>query len=168
MDTHQHQLRARSEGRQTEQPPDKEHPLPADSVQVVLRLRTLGSSELNPPQTEVIERLETLTEDEESSVTDLDIDIWGVSMGITQTDDQDPVRIRERVAEFEQWADEQGYTLRPAFEWRPAEAEDTGEGEIVTPLIILAVYEGEHLQAVYPHVDGNDVCTVSDGVKTLA
>lgn len=141
---------------------------PATSpVRAIVRLRTLGPSGLNPPQTEVIERLQTLTEDEASSVTDLDIDIWGVSMGTTQTDARDPVCIRERVAEFKQWVDEQGYTLRPAFEWRPAEAENTGEGEIVTPLITLAVYEGERLQAVYPHVEGDDVCTVSDGVKAL-
>lgn len=47
----------------------------ADSVRAVLRLRTLGPSGLNPPQIEVIDRLQTLTED--GPITNLDIDVWG-------------------------------------------------------------------------------------------
>jgi hypothetical protein len=138
----------------------------ADSVQAVLRLRTLGPSGLNPPQTAVIDRLQTLTED--GPIADLDIDIWGPSMGITQ-DDCDPEGARETVAEFKQWADEQGCTLRPAFEWRSAESAADGEGRIVTPLITLAVYDdsGERLQAVYPHVDGDEVWTIHDGLEAL-
>lgn len=139
----------------------------ADSVQAVLRLRTLGPSGLNPPQIEVIDRLQTLTED--GPITNLDIDVWGGSMGITQMDDRDPGDTRELVADFRQWADEQGYSLRPAFEWRSTEPEDTEGSEIVTPLITLAVYTGDTLRAVYPSVGGadNDVNTIYDGIEAL-
>lgn len=141
----------------------------ADAARAVVRVRTLGPSGLNQPQIEVINRLQTLTE--EGTIAELDVDVWGASMGLTQ-DGRDPVDTRERVAEFEQWATERGYTLQPAFDWRSGESEGDNESqrrEIVTPLITLAVYSDneETLQAVYPHMDGEDVCTIHDGVETL-
>jgi hypothetical protein len=139
-----------------------------DSVQVVLRLRTLGPSGLNPPQTEIIDRLQTLSE--EGLIADLDTDVWGASMGVTQTDERDLVDTRETVAEYKQWADEQGSTLRPAFDWDATEGENSGEepsGRIVTPLITLAVYTQEGLQEVHPHIDGDEVNTIRDGVGAL-
>ncbi len=143
--------------------------LTADSVQVVLRFRTLGPSGLNPPQIKVLDRLQTLSEDEDGPVTELDVDIWGASMGITQTADRDPADTRETVAEFRQWADAYGYRLQPAFAWHSSDSKDTENGQIVTPLITLAVYNetGERLQAVYPHIDGEDVQTIHDGVEAL-
>lgn len=76
---------------------------PATSpVRAVVRLRTLSPSGLNPPQTEVIDRLQTLSQEEESPIADLGVDIWGASMGITQTDSRDLGDTRERVAEFAQ------------------------------------------------------------------
>ena len=108
----------------------------ADPVQAVVRLRTLGPSGLNPPQIKVIDRLQTLTENEDSPITDLDVDVWGTGMGITQTVDCDPGNTRETVVEFKQWADAHGYALQPAFEWRSADSEtEEKHGQIVTPLI---------------------------------
>lgn len=141
----------------------------ADPVRAVVRVRTLGPNGLNPPQIEVIDRLQTLADG--GPIDELDIDVWGTSMGTTQ-DNRDPGGTRERVAKFEQWATEQGYTLRPAFDWRSGELtgnEESQRREIVTPLITLAVYtvSGNDLQAVYPHIDGEDVRTIHDGVDTL-
>jgi hypothetical protein len=141
----------------------------ADPVHAVVRVRTLGPNGLNPPQIEVIDRLQTLADG--GPIDELDIDVWGTSMGTTH-DNRDPAGTRERVAEFEQWATEQGYTLRPAFDWRSDESADNGKSqrrEIVTPLITLAVYteSGNDLQAMYPHVDGEDVRTIHDGVEAL-
>lgn len=141
-----------------------------DSARVIVRLRTLGPGGLNPPQIEVINHLQTLSEDNDSPITDLDIDIWGASMGSTQTDGRDLFGMRDTVAEFTEWAHSQGYTLQPAFEWRSADSVDTEKkqyGQISTPLITLAIYTGEHLQAVYPHVDDDDVQTIHDGVEAL-
>lgn len=141
--------------------------LTADSVQGVLRLRTLGPSGLNPPQIEVIERLQTLSEDEDGPLDDLDVGMWGPSMGNTHTEHRDPLGTRETVAEFKRWADAYGYTLRPAFDWPSGDSVNTGTGQIVTPLITLALYKGERLQAVYPHVDGDEFYTIHDGVEAL-
>lgn len=141
----------------------------SDAVQAVLRLRTLGPSGLNPPQTEVLDRLQQLTQSEESQVTNLDIDVWDGSGGITRTDDHGTRDTREKVAEFTRWADEHGCTLRPAFDWRSTETTDAGHErqQVVTPLITLAVYDGGRLQAVYPHVDDGVVRTVHDGLDGL-
>lgn len=139
-----------------------------NAIRAVLRLRTLGPSGLNPPQTEVVDRLRTL--DEEGPIADLDVDVWDGSMGITQTGDRDPDGTRETVAEYEQWATEQGCTLRPAFERRSGEPADDGKGRhgrIVTPLITLAIHAGEELRAVYPHVEDGDVRTIRDGIEAL-
>lgn len=143
----------------------------ADSVRAVLRLRTLGPSGLNPPQIEVIDRIQALTEGEDGPIADLDIDIWGASMGINQPDARDPGSEYETITEFEQWADEHGCTLRPAFERRStdsaAENEANREDAITPPLLCLAVYNGETIEAVYPHVDGEEVYTIHDGVEVL-
>lgn len=142
-------------------------PMITDSIQAVVRLRTLGLSGLNPPQIEIVDRLQRLAKDENGPLDDLDIDMWGPSTGITQTERRDPVGTRETVAEFKRWADAYGYTLRPAFDWHSGDSADTGDGQIVTPLITLAVYKGERLQAVYPHVDDDTVHTIHDGVEAL-
>lgn len=136
-----------------------------DSIRAVLRLRTLGPTGLNPPQTEVLDHLQTLNED--GPIDELDVDVWGGTMGITQTEDRDPVDIHETVAEYQQWADAHGYALRPAFDWRSAESGGEEKGQIVTPLITLAVYTGKDLQAVYPHLDDDEVNTIHDGVEAL-
>lgn len=138
-----------------------------DTIRAVLRLRTLSPSGLNPPQIDVIDRLQTLREDEDGPITDLDVGMWGPAMGITQIEHRDPGDMHDTVAEFRQWADVNGCTLRPAFEWRSADSETDGERQIVTPLITLALYSGKCLEAVYPHMDGDEVNTIHDGVEVL-
>lgn len=140
-------------------------------IRAVVRVRTLGPSGLNPPQIEVIDHLETLAED--GVIAEPDVDVWGMSMGTTQ-DDRESAETRNRVAEFEQWATEQEYSLQPAFSWRTADSEGDGASqrrEIVTPLITLAIYTDtdteETLQGVYPHLDGENVYTIHEGVEAL-
>ena len=60
-------------------------PRDAESIQAVLRLRTLGPSGLTHCRSRVIDCLETLVEDEDGPITELDIGMWGPSMRITQT-----------------------------------------------------------------------------------
>lgn len=152
----------------TPQAPTERKSAATGPVRAVLRLRTLSPLGLNTPQTEVIDRLRTLTEDDPR--VDLDVDVWSSSTGSRWADDPDPFDGRETVAEFEQWADEAGCTLRPAFDRRPSAPrrdEEEGAERIFTPLITLAVYDGERLRAVYPHVDGDEVRTIHDGVEAL-
>jgi hypothetical protein len=42
-----------------------------------------------------------------------------------------------------------------------------GDGRVVLPLLCLAVYEAKTVRAVYPHVDGENVYTIHDGIEAL-
>lgn len=132
-------------------------------VRAVLRLRALAPHGINGTQTGIIDRLQQLEAD--GRIDELDIGVWGRSIGINRAAERDPSGVRETVFEFEQWANEHGCTLRPAFERRNDHV--AGEGRVVLPLICLAIYTEEAVQAVYPHVDGERVYTIHDGVKVL-
>ena len=105
-----------------------------------------------------------------------------------KTTPEAPIRprniVRATIAEFTEWATQQGYSLGPAFgqpaDESPAKAED--EGQIDLPIICVAVYDREHataepeaeaatseqLVAVYPYVDGEgNVKTVENGLSAL-
>ncbi len=137
-----------------------------ESVRAVLRLRTLAPYGINGTQETVIDRLKGLVES--GSLSDLDVDAWGASV---RTTENDVTAVRETVSEFVEWADRNGCSLTPAFEWREDNSfldEEHGQGSVVVlPLLCLAVYDGETLKAVYPHRDGEAVCTIHDGIEAL-
>lgn len=76
---------------------------------------------------------------------------------------------REKVAEFQEWAAERDYTLHPGFQIRETSSmlTDDVRRELVSPLLCLAVYEGDALEAVFPHTDGEHIRTVVDGLEWL-
>lgn len=86
-------------------------------------------------------------------------------MGIARSADRNPSDGYEVVTEFERWAADRDCTLRPAFERRSARVPE--ETRLMLPLLCLAVYEAEAIRAVYPHVNGEDVHTIHDGVDAL-
>ncbi len=75
-----------------------------------------------------------------------------------------------KMAEFEAWADDHGYTLAPGFQVREVRPMVGGgvRRKFARPVYCLAVYEGETLEAVYPHSNGGEVHTVGDGLDRLA
>lgn len=132
-------------------------------VRTVLWLRTLAPHGINETQTEVIDRLRQLEAD--GRIAGLDVGVWGASMGVARSADRNLSDVHDVVTEFERWADDQDCTLRPAFERRSARVPE--ETRVVLPLLCLAVYEAEAIRAVYPHVNGEDVHTIHDGVDAL-
>lgn len=138
-------------------------------ARAVLRVRSLAPHGINGTQTEIIERLQRL--DTDGSISELDVDVWGTSMGMGRAVGRNPSDVRETIAEFEQWADEHGCTLRPAFERRTHRClESDGadpETVVVLPLFCLGVYDGTTVTAVYPHIDDETVHTIHDGVEAL-
>jgi hypothetical protein len=140
----------------------------SNAVRAVLRVRTLAPHGISETQTEIIERLRTLRED--GAIIELDIDVWGPSMRVAHPNDRSQSIEHDRVAEFERWAREHGCTLQPAFDRRESGSlVDQGATEqiIRLPLLCLGVYEGSTIRAVYPHVDGETVYTIHDGVEAL-
>ena len=70
---------------------------------------------------------------------------------------------------FEQWADERGVSVTPAFRERTVTSSVTGKAKdvLVTPMLCLAVYQDDQLQAVFPHTDGEETVTASEAIATL-
>lgn len=66
--------------------------------------------------------------------------------------------------EFEDWADRNEHSLAPAFERRTRSylGLDRFDDVVVFPVVSLAIYEGERLQAVFPCSDGDETYSVLD------
>lgn len=141
----------------------------SDSSRVVLRLRTLVPNGISSVQSDVIDQLQEL--EQEGIVADLDIDVWGSSMGINISRDRDPTGTRKLLSEFERWADEHGCTLRPAFGCSNANSTadgDTEQGEYTRlPLLCLAIYSDTTIKAIYPHMTSEGVRTIYDGLDAV-
>jgi hypothetical protein len=76
---------------------------------------------------------------------------------------------REAIAEFAAWASDHGYTLYPGFQTRETNPRvtDPVRETLVPPILCLAVYRGDTLEAVFPYADGERVYTVADGLERL-
>ncbi|MDL5360641.1 HTH domain-containing protein [Halalkalicoccus sp. NIPERK01] len=139
-----------------------------ESLEAVLRLRTLAPYGIDRTQKEIIDRLRDLVKD--GPLTDLDVDAWGAS--VRATGGNDVAAVRETVDEFARWAGRNDCSLTPAFEWRATdsfldEESERGSVVVVLPLLCLAVYDDGTLEAVYPHRDDDEVHTIHDGVEAL-
>lgn len=118
------------------------------------------------PVEEAVERLRRL--DAEEVVDDVTVRGWPdeVLLGAGDTDSE-TVEAYER---FVAWAAREDSSIAPAFDVRTQHSRLTGEsGEVLrTPVMCLAVYEGDRLAAVFPHVDREGCHTVPDAVDALA
>lgn len=103
---------------------------------------------------------------DEGKITDVPMNVWGGRIDAEAADTMEGgvSPAREAVDTFETWASEHGYSLQPAFETRAIGSLVTDETRevIVPPIICLAVYDGNDLQAVFPYSDGEAVHTVSE------
>lgn len=109
-------------------------------------------------------RIEDLRED--GVVADASVTTWPSRIDLA-TGDDDLVAAYER---FEEWAEDNGLTLRPAFDRKEFASEFTGERRrvLVTPVACLAAYDGDDLAAVYPHTGVDRTRTVEDALEALA
>lgn len=76
---------------------------------------------------------------------------------------------RSRYTSFSEWARAAGVRLTPGFHTRECYSMETGECErsLVFPVVCLAVYDGDDVDAVYPHV-GAEPRTIDDGLAVLS
>lgn len=114
------------------------------------------------PRTSVVSRLHEF--EETGLVDDVSIHVWGkcVSVSDEWADETSPP-VRERIADFREWADRNGHTLEPAFRWcEESTMLSEEQNEVIRlPLQCLAIYEGDRLVGVFP-------CSTDNGTKTVA
>ncbi|MEF8863057.1 MAG: L,D-transpeptidase [Haloarculaceae archaeon] len=113
------------------------------------------------PRKTVLERLREF--ETEGTVDDVSMRVWGTFIAAPDDEhDGSESLARERVAEFQRWAERNGHSLEPAFERceRSSMVSEKGNDAIRLPMQCLAVYEGDRLVGVFP-------CSTADGTNTV-
>jgi hypothetical protein len=131
--------------------------------EAVLYMRSVAPSGINGVQEETIERLEHLTND--TRLDSVDYEIWGHNIPA----DCSKTAIKKAYEEFEEWADEHGYSLAPAFHVRETETivSEQSHTVISVPLLCLGVYDDHGVEAVFPCSDDKQTYTLEDGLCAL-
>lgn len=136
-------------------------------LHAALKLRAFPSHGITDVRHRALTRLHRLAD--AGTLASVNVDVWGGHAVTESLTDHDDAAAAAVVPDFERWAEEHGYTLAPAFACRERGSmlDDETREVWVVPLVTLAVYEGDRLEAVYPHADGDRVRTVDDGLATL-
>ncbi|WP_328765762.1 HTH domain-containing protein [Haloarcula nitratireducens] len=116
------------------------------------------------PRTTVIDRLGSLRTAE--VIDDFSVTTWPEEIVVSGRTNHS--ELLDIVEEFEEWASENGLTLRPPFETRTASLL-VGESEevLTTPMMLAAAYDGDDLVGVYPCTDGERTRTIGEFLDAL-
>ena len=119
-------------------------------VELYLRGDTYGSYDR---QQRILQRVEGL--ESEGVVADTDVDASWQRIRTPEQDCRDEAL--ETYEELREWATENGHRLEPAFQRRNRSYIGTGvvDEVVVFPMVSLAVYDENDLQAVFPCADGS-------------
>lgn len=142
-----------------------------EDVRVELAVRSLGPGGRHAQQDDVIDRLRTLSE--AGGLAEFDVSVWGKRIGLDDAGSETgPGReILSTVETFEEWADENDYSIGTFFQTKrvrsPIAREDFRALEL--PTMTLAEYRGDDLHWVSPCLDPttDTVYTVHDRVAAI-
>jgi len=116
------------------------------------------------PRTTIIDRLSALRT--AGAISDFSINTWPEEIGLGGRGQES--ELLETIDRFEQWAADHGLSLRPPFETRTSSLLVGGSEEVLlTPMLLVAVYEDGELVAVYPCTDGEYTWTVTEFLDGL-
>jgi hypothetical protein len=113
-------------------------------------------------------KVETLRNcEEEGTIESLLLRSWPPE--VTLTADGTHHEVVERFRRFEAWAADNEVSIEPPFRTRTSTSIATDEQteRLLTPGICLALYRGEQLRCVVPHVDGETTYTVPETIAAL-
>ncbi len=136
---------------------------------VDLRVRDLTPLDVHDWQDEVISRLQAFKD--AGTIREYSVSVWGRSMSTSPDEDSivAATDALETVHEFEAWAANNGHSLKPGFRRRELTSlvSETTREVIEVPILCLAIYIDDALQAVYPSSASETVYTVADGLDAL-
>ncbi|WP_135302042.1 HTH domain-containing protein [Haloarcula amylovorans] len=116
------------------------------------------------PRTTVIDRLSSLRT--AGTLDDFAVTTWPEEIVVSGRTNHS--RLLDTVDGFEEWAAENGLTLRPPFETRTASLLVGGSKEVLTtPMMLAAAYEDGELVGVYPCTDGERTWTIGEFLDAL-
>jgi hypothetical protein len=117
------------------------------------------------PRTTAIDRFTELAG--AGVIDDFDVQTWPEEVPVSQESGHGDVL--ETVEWYEQWANEQGLSLRPPFETRTSSLLVGRSTEVLRlPMLAVAVYADDDLAGVYPCSDGGTTWSVTDCIGALA
>ncbi|WP_136591557.1 HTH domain-containing protein [Salinigranum halophilum] len=140
---------------------------PSEDLRVEVWMRDL-SPPPGDPRKNVLSRLRAF--EAEGFVDEVSVRVWGKNVTVSrEEDDEGRTVIRERVSEFQRWAERNGHSLEPAFRWRDQSSmvSEGGNEVIRLPLQCLAVYADDNLVAVFPCSMNGETNTVGDCLARL-
>jgi len=131
-------------------------------AELYLRGDTYGTFDA---QREILDRVYELEGSDAMGAVDVD---WSWARIRTIGEDHRDGAI-ETYREFTTWADRNGYALNPAFEQRTRGfvGLDRVDDVVVFPVVSMAMYDGQDLQAVFPCADGDLVYRVQDCLDAM-
>jgi len=136
---------------------------------IELYVRSLMPDGAHERQDAVIERLETLDQNDE--IEGFSVIVWGkqVSRESAAAHTEEGEYILNRVAEFKQWALSNNVSLESFYQTHVVENDATDEAydAMVLPVMGLAEYVGGELRHVAPCTDGDEVHTITDRLDRL-
>ncbi|ACV47888.1 MULTISPECIES: HTH domain-containing protein [Halomicrobium] len=135
---------------------------------IELYVRSLVPDGAHERQAAVIERLETL--DQNDAIEDFSVIVWGkqVSRESAAAHTEEGRYILNRVAEFKQWALSNNVSLESFYQTTEISSEITDDySAMILPVMGLAEYAGGELQHVAPCTNGDVVHTIMDRLERL-
>lgn len=116
------------------------------------------------PRTTAIDRFTEL--DATGVIEDFDVTTWPEEVPMAQ--EQGHGDVLATVDRYEQWANEQGLSIRPPFETRTSSLLVGGSTEVLRlPMLAVAVYADDDLAGVYPCTDDGTTWSVVDLIDAL-
>lgn len=140
---------------------------PGEDLRVEVWMRDL-SPPPDDPRTNVLTRLRAF--EAEGFVDEVSVRVWGKNVTVSRKGaDGGSAVIRERVSEFQAWAERNGHSLEPAFRWcdQSSMVSERRNEVIRLPLQCLAIYADDHLVGVFPCSKDGETKTVGDCVARL-
>jgi hypothetical protein len=138
--------------------------LPIGSMTGDLRVELWTRQPVSGPRTAVIDRLRRLRT--AGVLTDFTVNTWPEEIPVGEQRDRSD--LLETIERFQQWARGHGLGLQPALETRPASLlVGADETVLVTPMVLVSVYDDDELVGVFPCSHEHRVWTVTAVLDAL-
>ncbi|MDS0220730.1 hypothetical protein NDI54_05110 [Haloarcula sp. S1AR25-5A] len=138
---------------------------PGESVGGEIAVQLWSRRPVCGPRTTAIDRFTELATT--GAIADFDVQTWPEEIPVSQRSEHGEVLAT--VDRYEQWANDEGLSLRPPFETRTSSLLVGGSTEVLRlPMLAAAVYADDDLVGVYPCTDGDTTWSVTDCIDALA
>jgi len=160
-----------AETRQTIDPPEPESGVSSRTgpIRVELWVRSGASVDIQDVFDDYRAALQQLADDD--IIVEFSLCTWGKRLvyGSEGPSESASETVEKKIREFEAWAEREGHSLEPAFQYNEISSLLTDETRTVIrlPLLCIAVYEKTRLKGVFPCSRDGETRTVANCLERL-